>query len=139
MVISEHILDLVVHAQARIAQEPRLPELRDPGPQQHLVSLSLALALQRFPLGKSCAIERSASRWLLRWTSVGCAVSTGDTRAAAQHRRDGFLRIAGRGQTLEGRCEAAILWKALRLLPRVRHGGGCSADPRQYWRDGKNR
>jgi len=44
LVISERVLDLVVNAQMRIAQEPRLPKLRDPGTQQHSVAFSLPLA-----------------------------------------------------------------------------------------------
>jgi hypothetical protein len=58
---------------------------------------------------KSCAIERSASRWLLRWTSVGCAVKTGDTRLRPSTSAIASIPKPGRGQALEDGGKAARL------------------------------
>jgi len=116
LVISERVLDLVVNAQMRIAQEPRLPKLRDPGTQQHSVAFSLPLAWSVSRSNKSCAIERSASRWLLRWTSVGCAVRTGDTRLQPSFSAMAFLPKPAAVRRSNVAARLAILERLLLLL-----------------------
>jgi hypothetical protein len=80
LVIAERVLDLVMNAQARIAQEPRLPELRDPGTQQHLVAFSLTRVWERVTLEQELRDRTFRVALALALDLVGCAVRTGDTR-----------------------------------------------------------
>ena len=67
----------------------------------------------------SSAIARSASRMLLRCTSVGCAVSTGDDVGLCQRRGDRRRRDAGAVQALEGHAPASLPAGRRRFVTRA--------------------
>ncbi len=78
-VIPERVLDLIADRQLRVAQQPRLPELRDAGAQHQGILREVArraqgIALRQQPGDGALRIERALALHLGR-----CAVRTGET------------------------------------------------------------
>ncbi len=71
--------------------------------------LAVPLVLMSSRAVSKLAMLRSASKMLLRCTSVGCAVNTGETWLLAKRLRNGFGRDARPAQARQSHIDAAFL------------------------------
>jgi len=121
-VIRQRVLDLVRHRQLAVAQQPRLPELRDAGAQLRLVARQFAgregvagAVVELGALGQVAALGQQLGNGALGVQNAfalhlgGVGGEHGRDIAAGQGLRHGAGRNAGPAQARQGDVDAALL------------------------------